>query len=241
MDEKEIKERIIFPLDVPDRTEALAWVRRLGGEVGVFKIGLELFTAEGPEIVRAVKEESGARIFLDLKFHDIPVTVERAVARALDLKVDLLTVHALAGRAALRAAALAAEGGLKILVVTVLTSLTRADLMEVGLSAELVRDIRELTLKMASLARISGCHGIVCSAKEVSAVKEAFPRLLTVVPGVRPAWASQDDQVRVATPAEAAVAGADYLVIGRPIRQAPDPREAVKKIVSEILKGLEEA
>ncbi|WP_456432818.1 orotidine-5'-phosphate decarboxylase [Thermosulfuriphilus sp.] len=239
MREKEAIKRLIFPLDVSSRTEAISWVRLLAGRVGVFKVGLELFCAEGPEIIKIIREESGARIFLDLKFHDIPATIERAVRQAVNLGVDMLTVHGQAGRMALRAAASAAEGGLKILVVTVLTSLTRADLMEVGLSAELIRDIKELTLKLAALARISGCHGVVCSPKEVLAIKEAFPRLITVVPGVRPEWAGQDDQVRVATPTEAIASGADYLVIGRPIRRAPDPLEVVDRIIAEIVGAME--
>ncbi|HIE33461.1 MAG TPA: orotidine-5'-phosphate decarboxylase [Thermodesulfobacteriaceae bacterium] len=232
--------RLIFPLDVSDLSEARRWVKRLKGLVGVFKIGLELFTAAGPSAVEMVREEAGADIFLDLKLNDIPATVAGAVRSASRLGVDMLTVHMFSGRWAVREAARAAEGGLKILAVTILTSLSRADLMEVGYSPELSRDIREAALRLANLAYRCGVHGVVCSAKEVAQIKEAFPHLVTVVPGVRPEWmaSSADDQKRIASPREALLSGADYLVVGRPIREATDPREAAEKILEEMSQAL---
>ncbi|QJA06954.1 orotidine-5'-phosphate decarboxylase [Thermosulfurimonas marina] len=235
--------RLIFPLDVPSLSEARRWVKLLAGLVGVFKVGLELFTAEGPAAVEMVREEAGAEIFLDLKLHDIPATVAGAVRAASRLGVDMLTVHVSAGRGALKEAVRAAEGGLKILAVTLLTSLTRADLMEVGWSPELARDMREAALRLSHLAYRCGVHGVVCSAKEVSTIKEAFPHLLTVVPGVRPDWLEEnlaDDQRRIASPKEAVRAGADYLVVGRPIREARDPRAVAQRILEEMAQAFSE-
>jgi len=234
--------RLIFPLDMGDISEARRWVRKLKGLVGVFKIGLELFTAAGPAAVEMVREESEADIFLDLKLNDIPATVAGAVRSASRLGVDFLTVHTFSGRWAVREAARAAEGGLKILAVTILTSLSRADLMEIGYAPELSRDIREAALRLAQLAYRSGVHGVVCSAKEVARIKEAFPHLLTVIPGVRPEGEAPlaDDQRRIATPREAILSGADYVVIGRPIREAPEPQKAAARILEEISQALAE-
>ncbi len=237
----EAKERLIFPLDVPNFTEARRWVRCLGKLVGVFKVGLELFIAEGPAVLQMIREESPADIFLDLKLHDIPHTMHRAAHAASLLGVDILTVHMLAGREAVRRCVEAVEGGTKVFGVTVLTSHTRADLMEIGYSPELSRDIKEAVLRLTNLAYRAGCHGVVCSAKEVAAVKEAFPHLYTIVPGIRPEWARDpQDQVRIATPYEAILSGADYLVIGRPIREAKEPRAAVEKVLEEMTKAFEE-
>jgi orotidine-5'-phosphate decarboxylase len=237
----EAKERLIFPLDVANLAEARKWVRQLGALVGVFKVGLELFTAEGPSVLQMIREESKADIFLDLKLHDIPHTMRQAAHVASLHGADILTVHMLAGRQAVRGCVEAVEGGTKIFGVTVLTSHTRADLMEIGYAPELSRDLREAVLRLAGLAYRAGCHGVVCSAKEVTMVKEAFPHLRTIVPGIRPEWAADpQDQARIATPYEAILAGADYLVIGRPIREAPKPREAVKKILEEMERAFEE-
>ncbi len=235
--------RLIFPLDVADLSEARRWVRRLRGLVGVFKVGLELFTAVGPAAVEMVREEAGAEVFLDLKLNDIPATVAGAVRSASRIGADMLTVHMLAGRWAVREAARAAEGGLKILAVTLLTSLSRADLMEVGYSPELSRDLEEAALRLASLAYRCGVHGVVCSAKEVARIKEAFPHLMTVVPGVRPDWLEEslaDDQKRIASPGEAIRAGADYLVVGRPIRESRDPRAVAERILAEMAEAFSE-
>jgi len=231
----EVKQRLIFPLDVSSLKEAQRWVRKLRDVVGVFKIGLELFIAEGPKVLEAIREESEADLFLDLKLHDIPVTMQRAARKASLLGVDILTVHMFAGRQAVRKTVEAVEGGCKVFGVTILTSHTRADLMEIGYSPELSRDLTEAVLRLTNLAYRAGCHGVVCSGKEVKVVKEAFRHLRTIVPGVRPQWASDpQDQVRVTTPYEAIMAGADYLVIGRPIREAKDPVEAASKILEEM-------
>lgn len=237
----EAKERLIFPLDMPEIRQARRWVRRLKDVVGIFKIGLELFVANGPTVVDMVREESEADVFLDLKFHDIPNTMKRAGSIASLLGADIITVHMFAGRKAVLGCVEAVEGGTKVFGVTILTSHNRADLMEIGYSAELSRDIKEAVLRLANLAYRAGCHGVVCSAKEVSAVKEAYPHLRTIVPGIRPQWASDPhDQVRIATPYEAIISGADYLVIGRPIREAKDPCGAAAQIVEEMAKAFEE-
>ena len=241
--DERVVSRLIFPLDTGDLAEARRWVRRLSGLVGVFKVGLELFTAAGPAAVEMIREEGQAEVFLDLKLNDIPATVAGAVRAASRLGVDFLTVHMLAGRWAVREAARAAEGGLRILAVTILTSLSRADLMEVGYSPELSRDLSEAALRLASLAYRCGVHGVVCSAKELPRIREAFPHLLTVVPGVRPEWLEEelaDDQKRIASPGEAIRAGADYLVVGRPIREARDPRAVAERILAEMAQAFEE-
>ncbi len=241
MDLKEARSRLVFPLDVSGLEEARRWVRRLREFVGVFKVGLELFTVCGPEAVEMIREESDADVFLDLKLNDIPATVARAVKAASRMGADMITVHMWAGRWAVREAAFSSEGGLKVLAVTVLTSLSRADLMEIGFSPELSRDIQEAALRLASLAYRCGADGVVCSAKEVGRIKEAFPRMITVVPGVRPEWTEfPDDQKRIATPSEAVRAGADYIVVGRPIRESKDPKGAAVRILEEVASVLEE-
>ncbi len=231
----EAKHRLIFPLDLANLEEARKWVRLLREKVGVFKIGLELYTAAGPSAIEMVRDESQADIFLDLKLHDIPVTMSRAARIASWQGVDFLTVHLLAGKQAVKGCVESVEGGLKILGVTILTSHTRADLMEIGYAPELSREIPEAVRRLARLAYHSGCYGVVCSGKEVSMLKEAFPHLKAVVPGIRPAWAAEpQDQVRITTPKEAILAGADYLVVGRPIKEAPDPLKAVSLILEEM-------
>ncbi len=236
----EPRKKIIFPLDFQDLNEALLWVERLSSYVGVFKIGLELFTKEGPRAVEEVKKRSKAQIFLDLKLQDIPNTMAGAVRSASSLGVDFLTVHILSGRKALESAVKSAEGGLKILGVTILTSLDKADLLELGFNGELITNLEDLVLRLAFLARATGCDGLVASAREVSLLKEAFPQLITVVPGIRLESSSKDDQQRTATPYEAIRKGADYLVIGRPIREAEDPENTLERILKDIQKGLEE-
>jgi orotidine-5'-phosphate decarboxylase len=234
-----VKERLIFPLDVPNLDLARQWVRRLRDTVGVFKVGLELYTAEGPSVLEMIRQESEAEIFLDLKFHDIPTTMARATRAANLAGADFLTVHLLAGKEAVKRCVESSEGGLKIIGVTILTSHTRADLMEVGYSPELSRDIPEAARRLDSLAYRSGCYGVVCSGKEITALKEAFPHLRVIVPGVRPEWAAESqDQMRVTTHKEAILAGADYLVVGRPIKEAADPVKAAEKILQEIEEAL---
>ena len=213
-------ERLIFPLDVPSLDEALPWVERLRGAVGVFKVGLELFSAAGPEAVRAVQRAGGAGVFLDVKLHDIPNTVGGAARALRDLRPAMLTVHASGGKAMLEAAVRGAGPGVLVLAVTRLTSLEASP-------AEVC--------ELARLAREAGCGGIVCSGHEAAAVREAVgPSLRIVCPGVRPAGDDAGDQARVVTPASAIAAGADYLVCGRPIRDAADPIAAARRVSDEI-------
>ena len=222
-------------LDVPGRKEAEEKIAAIGDAVSFYKIGLELFVAEGPDIVRAVKG-MGKKVFLDLKLHDIPRTVERAVRSAGSLGADLMTVHSCGGRAMLRAAAdAAAEFGAaapKILAVTVLTSLDRGDLEDVGICG---RTPAEQVGAMARFAVENGADGLVCSPKEVGALSKALKKgTLFITPGVRPAGASLGDQKRVATPAEAVRDGATHLVVGRPILAAADPAAAALAVNAEI-------
>lgn len=230
------KDRIIFALDVPGVAEAARFAGLLKDHVGMFKIGLELFVACGPEIVRAVRENGGRGIFLDLKFHDIPETVKGAMRSASKLGVDLVTVHTSDGQAMMKAAVEAA-GASKVLGVTVLTSLSSDAFPEAGIDKGFTP--ASLVLHRAKSAKAAGCAGIVCSGQEARAVREALgPDFLIVTPGVRSADDAMGDQKRVVTPFEAVKNGADYIVVGRPIRNAPDPVEAAKRIAGEIEKGL---
>lgn len=227
-------ERIFCALDTADLEAAVALAGLLKGEVGGLKLGSEFFTAHGPEGVARIAA-TGHRIFLDLKYHDIPNTVAGAVRAAAGLGVALLTVHASGGPAMLRAAATAAaESGDKrpsIVAVTVLTSLDEDDLAAVGQTQPAARQVARL----AGLAKESGIDGAVCSPREITALKASLGAgFRLVVPGVRPAWAATDDQKRVMTPAEALAAGADDLVIGRPITRAPDPVAAARRIAEEL-------
>jgi orotidine-5'-phosphate decarboxylase len=202
--------------------------------VGLFKVGSQLFTAEGPRAVEKLAD-TGADIFLDLKFHDIPNTVAKAVAVAVQLpRVRLLTLHASSGTAVMKAAREAARSASKppkLLAVTVLTSFDAATLREIGMAGSL--ETRAVAL--ARLARKAGMDGVVCSAHEARAIRRACgPKFVILIPGVRPRSGVANDQSRIATPAEAIRAGADYLVVGRPITAAPDPRSAVLAIVNEM-------
>jgi len=235
----EPRERLIFPLDVPNKTEAERLISLLKNDVGLFKVGLELFVAEGPAFLRFLIETVRVEYFLDLKFHDIPATVRRALARIMS-GARLATVHVDTGRESLKSSPEARENRVKLLGVTVLTHLKPDDLEAMGLAREYARDLTKLVLLRAGLARAAGCDGVVCAGTEVKAVKEAFgPEFLVVCPGVRPAWAAVpgDDQKRVMTPYEAIKAGADYIVVGRPIRLAADPVDAARKVVAEIEQG----
>jgi len=236
---QEVKDRLVFPLDVATEEEALFWVNKLKDYVGVFKIGLELFTACGPQIIDKIKEKTQAKIFLDLKLNDIPNTILRTIRVVSNLGVDWVTVHILAGEKAFRSAVDTAYNNLKIIGVTILTSLDRAELLALGFNGELVREIKELVFHLAKIIWLAGGDGIVCSPKEVFKIKEMFPELMTIVPGIR-LKESEDDQIRVATPYEATKAGADYLVVGRPIREAFSPVEVCKKILAEIERALNE-
>ena len=226
---------LIVALDVQTREEAVAQVKRIGDPVGFYKIGLELFTAEGPDVVKAVKD-LGKKVFLDLKFHDIPRTVERAVRSGGKLGVDLMTIHSVGGRAMIRAAAdAAAEFGEvrpRILAVTVLTSLDKTDLVDVGIVG---RTPAEQVAAMACFATENGADGLVSSPMEVGALSRTLKSgTLFVTPGVRPAGSAVGDQKRVATPADAVRDGATHLVVGRPILAAPDPTAAARTILAEM-------
>jgi orotidine-5'-phosphate decarboxylase len=221
--------RLIAALDTPTRDEADALVTRLGGVPSWVKIGLELFCAEGPSIVRDYTKR-GLSVMLDLKLHDIPETVARATAKVASLGAGLLTVHAGGGRAMLEAAVKHA-GEMRVLAVTVLTSLDDADLADIGANGP----VGELVKRRAELAQRAGCHGIVASPHEVAAVRAIVPReFLIVTPGVRPAGSAAGDQKRVMTPKQARDAGSDLVVVGRPLRDAPDPAEAARAVVTEL-------
>ncbi len=230
-----MKDRIIVALDTDSPGQALAAVDRLAGEVGVFKVGMELFPRGGPALVEKIRERGG-EVFLDLKFHDIPNTVEGAVRSATALGVRFATVHAAGGRAMLQAAARAAEGsGTVLLAVTVLTSLDDADLLEIGYS----RPAGETVLTLAGMAAESGIRGIVSSAREVEAVRSRVgPGAILVTPGVRFPEEAAGDQKRVVTPFDAVRAGADYLVVGRPITRAKDPVAAARRFAAEAARAL---
>lgn len=230
--------RILVALDVPSAAEAVALAGTLRGAVGGIKIGSQLFTAAGPEIVRALAAE-GDRVFLDLKFHDIPNTVAGAVRSACQLGVWMLNVHASGGRPMMEAARQAADeaaarGAARPLViaVTVLTSLAQADLDAIGLAAS----PQDQVVRLARLAQASGLDGVVASPQETVAIRAACgPDFVIVTPGIRGgrAQAAPDDQQRTLTPAGAVAAGSSYLVVGRPITGAPDPCEAARQIAEE--------
>src|SRR5215471_18533991 len=233
-----INKRLVVALAFPDRDSALGFVEQLGGVVGMFKIGSRLFTAEGPQLVREIVS-AGERVFLDLKFHDIPNTVAGAVESAARLGVSILNVHTLGGSEMMRAAAHAVgDRGLlwitrpAVLGVTVLTSMDRADLTDVGI----VSDLRAEVVRLAALARDSGLDGIVASPHEIRLIRECITaeRFIILTPGIRPAWSEKRDQKRIAAPADAIRDGADFIVIGRAITDHPNPRDAAEQILDEI-------
>jgi len=229
--------KIIIALDVKNREEAYDLAARLR-EAVVFKVGLELFTAEGPTLFkkfRALRKE----IFLDLKLHDIPNTVAGAVASGMRHGVRMMTIHTSGGRemmakAAERAREAAAAENTPppvLLGVTILTSLKGPDLAELGMDADVESQVRRL----AGLAKAAGLDGVVCSPQEIEVLRRDFGRdLVIVTPGIRPAWAAAQDQKRTMTPGEALAKGADYLVVGRPVTGAPDPREAFLRVLEEL-------
>ena len=222
----------IVALDVPDAHAARSLVEALGDSCRFYKIGSELFTAEGPSIVRTVRSD-GADVFLDLKFHDIPNTVRGAVRSAAKLGVRLLTVHASGGRAMVEAAVEAAGADCGILAVTVLTSLDAASVGDAWGKA--VPDVRVEVLRLATLARDAGAHGVVCSGHEAGLVRERLgPSLATLVPGVRLTAGAAEDQARVVTPRQAADAGARYVVLGRAVTGAKSPLETMKAVLSDL-------
>ena len=229
---------VLVALDTPDVDKARALAKSVGDAVGGVKLGKEFFTANGPGGVTRVAR-TGRRVFLDLKFHDIPNTVAGAVRSALPLQPFMMNVHASGGAAMMRAAAdAAAEAGKEpgvdrpfMLAVTVLTSLDEADLEAVGQDV----DTKHQVVRLALLAREAGMDGVVCSPQEIVALRNACGTdFKLVVPGIRPTWAAKGDQKRIMTPKQAMEAGADYLVIGRPISAADNPKEAAEKISAEI-------
>jgi orotidine-5'-phosphate decarboxylase len=223
-------DKIVVALDVATKSEAMRLVEQLREQISFFKIGLQLYTAEGPEIVRAIRV-SGAKIFLDLKLHDIPNTVARAVESASELGVQMLTIHLSGGSEMIRAAVATRKKEMSILGVTVLTSSTQHTLDEIGIEEQLDRHV----LRLGNLGVAAGIDGLVASPFEARFLRnELGDKIKIVVPGVRPSWSEPDDQKRFMTPREAIEAGADYLVIGRPITAHKDPREAVERILEEL-------
>ena len=237
MSHRDPKDRVFVALDTPDLTRAAGLARALGDTVGGLKIGKEFFTAQGPEGVRAVA--GGERLFLDLKFHDIPNTVSGALRASLHLRPAIVNVHAAGGRAMMEAAAEAVREGAEdagaprplLLAVTVLTSLDDRDLRDVGFAGTSAEQV----LRLACLAQSCGLDGVVCSPREIADLRRACgPDFELLVPGIRPSWAASGDQKRTMTPAEALAAGADFLVIGRPITGADDPAAAARRITAEL-------
>ncbi|MBX3158296.1 MAG: orotidine-5'-phosphate decarboxylase [Deltaproteobacteria bacterium] len=228
----ELGNRLIAAVDAATDAEADRLIERLAGVPTWYKLGLELFCAEGPAVVKK-HVAAGRRVMLDLKLHDIPETVGRATARVAGLGAELLTVHAEGGAKMLEAAVKAARGGgaTRILAITVLTSLDDADLEATGA----VGPVAELVLRRARLAIAAGCDGVVASPHEVAAIRALAPAgFLVVTPGVRPAGAAAGDQKRVMTPREARAAGSDLVVVGRPLRDAQDPAGVARAIVDEL-------
>ncbi len=226
-----LRERLIIALDVRNATEAQALVQKIGGGAVFYKVGLQLFVAEGPRFVRDLVN-SGKKVFLDLKFHDIPNTAAGAVKSAAELGASLLTIHA-AGGTKMMAAAVEAAGktGAKILAVTMLTSIAEAEIKELALSG----CVEDRVLTLAELAKNSGCHGVVASPREASQIRKVVGgEMLIVTPGIRPAGEAAGDQARISTPADALRAGATHLVVGRPITEAPDPAAAAQAILKEM-------
>ncbi len=237
----EPKDRLIFPLDLPDRKQAWHYVELLRNEVGLFKVGWELFMAEGPQLLLDLANNlSPAQFFLDLKLYDIPNTLRGAISSVVH-GVALITIHCDLGPGALRAIVSDIGSAFKVLAVTLLTSLSGEDLRALGYAAEYADDPSRLVLLRAKLAQAAGCHGVICSGQEARAVREACGKdFLVVCPGIRPAWSvvPGDDQKRVVTPFEAIKNGGDYIVVGRPIRTAKDPVAAARRVAAEIAEGL---
>jgi orotidine-5'-phosphate decarboxylase len=225
------RDRLIVALDLPSVAEADALVDRLAGHVGMFKVGSQLFSAGGIEVVRRLVAR-GERVFLDLKYHDIPNTVASAVAAAGRLGVTLVDVHALGGSAMVAAAAKAKAGvDQRLLAITILTSHDAKTLAELGLAGP----VPEAVVRLARLAQNAGADGVVASPHEVALIRQACGKdFLIVTPGIRPLGASLGDQARAATPATAIAAGTDYIVVGRPILEASDPAAAADAITAEI-------
>ncbi|MDX2144736.1 MAG: orotidine-5'-phosphate decarboxylase [Rhodospirillaceae bacterium] len=234
-----LKNPVFCALDTADLGQATSWAATLSDAVGGVKLGMEFFNAQGPKGISEVTRACDLPLFLDLKFHDIPTTVAGAVRSVVPLKPFMINVHAAGGRAMMEAAAKAAGEAAKahlidrplVLAVTILTSLEQPDLAECGMIGSVTEQVRRL----AALAKLSGLDGVVCSPHEAAILRaDLGPNFKLVTPGVRPQWAAANDQKRVMTPAEAIAAGADYVVIGRPITAAPDQAAAAKRIAMEL-------
>jgi len=250
---QEARKRLIFALDVPNRQEAERLVKHLAGSVGCFKVGLELFVKEGPDVLKRVRDHSFADIFLDLKLHDIPATLSRALISASSHDVKYVTIHLEEGEACPKIPPDVKDAGLEVLAVTVLTSISEDDLGRFSLGyiedkkknhaqfskVSKLTKLENIVMERALQAEGSGCTGVICSGEEVELIKNLF-NLKAVVPGIRPAWSEidRDDQSRITTPEQAIKRGADLIVVGRPIRDAKDPKEAADRIVDEISKSL---
>jgi orotidine-5'-phosphate decarboxylase len=223
-------DKIIVALDVATKEKALDLVKQLGAEISFFKIGLQLYTAEGPEIAREVLT-TGAKVWLDLKLYDIPNTVARAVESASTLGVQMLTIHLSGGKEMIRAATAARANDMLVLGVTVLTSATEQTLREIGIT----NTVEDQVIRLAKLGIEAGIDGVVASPHEIKTLRREFgERIKIAVQGIRPGWAEPGDQKRFMTPREAFEAGADYIGIGRPITGHARPREAVQKILDEL-------
>ncbi|OGP64404.1 MAG: orotidine 5'-phosphate decarboxylase [Deltaproteobacteria bacterium RBG_13_53_10] len=232
------KDRIIFALDVEHFSEAQSWVNLLKDQIGVFKVGKQLFTHAGPKVIDMIRKRN-QNIFLDLKFHDIPTTVAKAGAEATKLNVSIFDLHALGGFEMMRKTVEASRTTAKelgipkplILAITILTSMDEDSLKEVGIRGPLLEEVGQLAL----LAMKAGLDGVVASPQEIGIIRQKCgERFLIVTPGIRLPSDKKDDQKRTLSPKEAISAGADYLVIGRPIKEAKDPLEAVQRIVEDI-------
>ena len=232
-------DRLVIALDIDNDEEALGLVADLKGSVGMFKVGHQLFTAYGPDIVRRIIG-MGGRVFLDLKYHDIPNTVAKASAEAAKLGVSIFNVHSLGGLDMMKAAAAAAKEaagkhGLPEPIVLAVTVLTSMDEMSLRRELKITRSLQREVAHLARLAQRAGMHGVVASPQEIKMLRRSVRgEFVILTPGVRPAWAAKDDQKRVMTPGEAVKTGADFIVVGRPVLKAPDRKAAVQKILEEI-------
>lgn len=233
------KDRLVLALDIDSDREALEIVAELRNDLGMFKVGHQLFTAYGPDIVRKITG-IGGRVFLDLKYHDIPHTVAKASAEAVKLGVSIFNVHALGGFDMMKATAestreTAEKHGMPMPIVLAVTVLTSMDEKSLRRELKITRSIQREVSHLARLAQRAGLQGVVASPQEVKMLRRAIRgKFVILTPGVRPAWANKDDQKRIMTPAEAVAAGADYLVVGRPVLKAEDRKAAVKNILDEI-------
>ncbi|HEB72651.1 MAG TPA: orotidine-5'-phosphate decarboxylase [Nitrospirae bacterium] len=233
-----MEEKLIVALDAPTIDQAKRMIDKIGGRVKWLKIGSQLFTGAGPEAVEMVKK-AGCKVFLDLKYHDIPATVSGAVKTAVEMGVDMMNIHALAGRKTLETAIrsvneLCAGSDVAkplMIAVTILTSMDAEDLAEIGIE----REPGEMVTRLAAMAKKAGMDGVVASPEETGLIKNTLgERFVVVTPGIRPEWAGKDDQKRTKTPAEAIRSGSDYIVIGRPILKSDDPADAVRRTFEEM-------